>query len=306
MSYFDDDVKNELEEIVTEEQSLYQIYSLTEIHNSHVPEKRRCLSTSILSLDKSLNGLEDGRLYIVAAETGVGKSFLTLQFVLHQLLQNIPVGIISTEMPKEEIYDRLYTMYRMNSSEQHQQQLSFIDLPLYIFDGELRDDIRTEILACLANNVKLLVFDYIQSIPTTLFRSSKTDSVNALVSDLITVKKKYNIPVVAISSVTIKNSQGRKQLGFGDLKDSGQLAFDADCILFLYKFSEDSSTYREIEIAKLRYKRKTNIHIGLNFDGEKTYFTEVPLEREEEMPTNIKNRNTNIENIKLRLAGKQK
>ena len=70
--------------------------------------KLRGVPTGFADLDNILAGLQKSNLVILGARPSVGKSSLGLDLVRHAAIkENIPVGIFSLEMSKEEVIDRL-------------------------------------------------------------------------------------------------------------------------------------------------------------------------------------------------------
>jgi replicative DNA helicase len=68
----------------------------------------RGIATGFKQLDNMLSGLQRSDLIILAARPSVGKSSLALDIARHvAIFENLPVGLFSLEMSKDQIADRL-------------------------------------------------------------------------------------------------------------------------------------------------------------------------------------------------------
>jgi replicative DNA helicase len=99
--------------------------------------------------------------------------------------------------------------------------------------------------------------------------------------------KELNVPIIALSQLSRSvekqgsNSSHRPQLS--DLRDSGSIEQDADCVLFLYRDSyyasqqadgaEVAADTAECIVAKNRHGETSTVPLG--WDGRHTRFTDV-------------------------------
>lgn len=65
------------------------------------------LSTSYPEIDDMLRGLQPGRIYIIAAQSGKGKSVFTMNLVSQQIYDEKRVAVFSLEMSFREVWERI-------------------------------------------------------------------------------------------------------------------------------------------------------------------------------------------------------
>lgn len=74
------------------------------------PKLQRSLKMGIKPFDEATNGMRPGNLVTIAGFSGLGKSLLSQWFVMNALEQDARGLILSLEMTKEEVLERLDTM----------------------------------------------------------------------------------------------------------------------------------------------------------------------------------------------------
>ncbi len=243
------------------------------------------VKTGFSDLDKIILGLENGRLYVLGAEEKIGKSLFVAHVALNAAQQNIPIGLLSLEMKASEVAKRYLAMSAgvqairdLNVVELRGASKKFHQLPLYIYDVSANSK---QLLAVtnklfLEKKIRLLIVDYLQLVEADKKTLNKTDEVNSIVKSLKRLAMNLNIPVLVVASLTIKaiyNRAERKPRA-SDLRDSGQIPYDADCILFLWKPDEEKPNYRELFVERSRYS-ELGIPVGLYFDESNLTFKQV-------------------------------
>jgi replicative DNA helicase len=215
------------------------------------------VKTGIKSLDIRLDGgLENGRLYVIGARPGVGKSTFAGQIAHNVAVQQRQHVVIATyEMTKEQYALRLATnMARedwRNLTAPGLERISVVmeelaNTGMTIMDDstmtplELRSQMET------LKNVQgaaLLIVDYIQFMPPNVKNARKDIEIGDIARSLKNIAKKCDIPVVAISSFNRdleRRSNKRPQMS--DFKESGDIESDADVIIGLWQNEEFPNT----------------------------------------------------------------
>ena len=261
------------------------------------------LSTGFKELDGVFKGFKPGKLYVIAAEPEMGKSLFVQQLALFLAKQNIPVGILSTEMTTQDVSVRLLSMVAHKSDffelEQYEIEKSreyLSSLPILICDGQINEDDIPSMIEDLSVNhgAKLIIIDYLQNISGRYEANTKTDEINGVIQILSQTAKVQNIPILAISSLAIKNMQARKQRRpyLSDLKDTSQLAFDATAVFFLCDYEGQHDSYRRLILGKNRDGRRRKAEIGLFLNEETLRFEEVSMSaHKEELPPTDEKKN---------------
>lgn len=229
------------------------------------------LPTGFPDLDRIIYGLEKGRLYCLAAEEKIGKSLLSYQIGFHNALRGCPVGIISTEMRGSEISKRYAgvhngqdALHRLNRLKQFQGENK--SLPLFIRDGSASAEKVIAVARKLWHEKKvgLLIVDYLQLVE--LPGKDRVNEINAFVGKLKGLAMDLEVPIVLVAAVLNKqlSNRGDRKPTPADIRDTGRLANDADCTMFLWKPLEDDESYIELFVARSRYSKLGKVGLSLN------------------------------------------
>jgi len=207
------------------------------------------MPTGIYEVDNVLGGLKGGDEIIVAANPSIGKTAFAMQIGRNVAFDGNPVGIISLEMAKKQLY--LRTLFSeasvpgdlLNSGTMKTEQYSRLltaatmvnKLPIYIDDST--DATASQIIAKaqhLVNSkgVKLLIVDYLQLMDEP-GHSNRNLEIGKITRQIKQLAKKADIPIIVLSQLT-KDAFGRRPV-LKDLRDSGAIAQDADIIIFLWR-----------------------------------------------------------------------
>jgi replicative DNA helicase len=254
------------------------------------------LSTGFEDLDKLIYGLFPSKLYLVGGRPGHGKTVFVMQIAEHVAEDGELVVIASLEMdPQVGLMDR--TMSRWSKMTQDQLNrgtdldkvvreagenaeilgnVVYIDAPM-LTTQRLRGHMK-RIEARLGKKIKLLVVDYLQ-----LFADGagleETPRVGIVSRMLTAIKREFGIPVVAVSSLNrLVETRKDKRPQLADLRQSGQLEFDADVVMFLYRdelYDEFTPKPNVVEVNVAKHRGGPIGRIELGF--QKEYVKLVPL-----------------------------
>ena len=242
------------------------------------------MPTHIPALDHALNGgLQRGRLIVVAARPAVGKSSFALDLALRAAADGHPALLLSLEMPASEVVDRaVANLGRCSYSTLQTGQGACDDdwsalvggmdalseRPLFIDDqGALTlQHMRAKAHALHRHGLKLLVLDYLQ-LCSGAGEDRRDLELSAITGGLKALAKELDIAVIVLSQL---NREVEKRPGsrpqMSDLRDSGGIEQDADCVIFLWRASKDDDSEVGLAIEKNRQGRRTQI--AMAFDGD--------------------------------------
>lgn len=235
------------------------------------------LPTGIADFDERTAGLQHGDLIIVAGRPSMGKTSLAMNIAENVAMsEKRATAIFSMEMPAVQLTMRmLSSLGRIDQSRLRTGQLtddewprvtSVIELmseaPLYVDDSaalspaELRT--RARRLKREANNLSLIVVDYLQLMQVPGTRENRATELSEISRQLKALAKELNIPIVALSQLNRGVEQRpNKRPVMSDLRESGSLEQDADVVVMLYRddyYNEHSPDkgLAELIIAKQR------------------------------------------------------
>jgi replicative DNA helicase len=211
--------------------------------------------TGFSCLDDLTGGFQNGDFIVLAARPSMGKTALSLSFVMSAASFDYPVGFVSLEMGAEQISLRLLSSCaRVRLASLRSAQLSAEDWSsitsaaaklarkkIFIDDtaSQTVSDIRTKARKLkIEHNIKLLVIDYLQLISPTKKHDSRQQEVSEISRSLKILAKDLGIPIIALSQLSrgVESRIDKRPL-LSDLRDSGAIEQDADLIMFLYRDS---------------------------------------------------------------------
>jgi replicative DNA helicase len=214
------------------------------------------VATGFYDFDRMTTGLLPGQFIVLGARPSQGKTSLALNFAANISLTNqVPVGLFSLEMSYEQIWNRLLSYHgRISRQRWRDGYLSRRDLPrarekaaevskakLWIDDTpglsvhQFRSRSR---LMKLRFNVQVIVVDYVQIMSASRVRGGKDPriEVNEISATLKSVAKELGVIVLACAQLN-RNVEERTfgKPRMADLKESGALEQDADCVAMLWR-----------------------------------------------------------------------
>lgn len=214
----------------------------------------RSIPTPLHDLNAMLSGgLRKGELTVLAAYTGQGKSALAQAIARKSAEDGYRVLLVSREMSAEQYGLRAFsslcgvdssTLYRAKSLTGEQWAAAaeaastFGSLPLeFTFRAATVEDVRRE--ARSMRGLDLLVVDYIQILQTANNYPSDNSRVAHISRTLKEIALDLQIPVLALSQFSRPPKGVTKRPVVSDLRDSGSIEQDADCIWLMWQPQDD-------------------------------------------------------------------
>jgi replicative DNA helicase len=191
-------------------------------------------------------------LIIIGGQTGHGKSMLMQRIALNVALKNKPVLYLSLEMSIPQQISRFYSMAK-NEIKDTVEVIS--DLPIYFYGG--KDTMTLPLLNRLLRVAKerygiVEVFiDHIHYFSQDI--DNVTSELGLIVRTLKEYSRRYEIPIVAISTLRKLNKKGMPDID--DLKDSVMIGYDADIIMMIYRDVEGKNKPANELVVKVRKNR---------------------------------------------------
>jgi replicative DNA helicase len=200
--------------------------------------------TGIVALDDKLRGgLRDGQIAVIGGRPGAGKSVLLTQIAASIAERGEGALIVSLEMMKEEIIDRL-------SRTRTCEKLS--SMPLYFIDSTSDLGVICSLIrvACRRYRIGVIAIDYLQLAEVAAGRNENRERQIATISRrLKRLAMDLQKPVIVGSQLN-RESTKRGKPSLADLRESGSIEQDADIVILLSKSDDGPET--TIDIAKQR------------------------------------------------------
>ncbi|QIX61839.1 replicative DNA helicase [Hymenobacter sp. BT18] len=220
------------------------------------------IPTGLTQLNSATGGWQPKHLIVIGARPGMGKTAALLHHAREAaLVEGIPTGIFSMEMPADELVERLLaTEVKTYSNsdlrkgnlqggvEEVDHLLSKAQL-LANADNLFIDDTPALSLHQLASKaarmvaehgVRFILVDYLQlmSGPSKTSRpGNREQEISEISRGLKALAKDLNVPVVALAQLSrsVEHRGGEKRPQLSDLRESGAIEQDADMIIFLWR-----------------------------------------------------------------------
>jgi len=251
--------------------------------------KTRALRTGIPELDSNLklNGFARGELIYVGAGTSRGKTALCLQIAGFQAEHGHPVVMFSLEMSAEALFMRSISRKALVENWKIRPDMFTFpetvervtagfklvkQIPLIMYDRTRslsqieafsRDEVRY-------HNAQEIVVDYAQLVDPELDRASRERQVAEISIRLKSLAKALDVPVVATSVLSRVSTRQKVRPELDDMRESGQLEYDADLVLYPWCEKVDDSDVLAMKLYCPKQRNgRANWEEDIDFD--KTY-----------------------------------
>lgn len=224
--------------------------------------------TGLDDLDRMTGGMRGQEMVVLAAPPSVGKTSLALTIACNTVFRyQIPTGIITMETSAKKVVHRMaccvgridgtpllrgtFTPETLRSMSEVFSGFSAARERLMIFDrgGLNGDELMSECRRMYRKGARFFIIDYLQ------LMNCKGDGLHEQVtkasSACKSVAKELDCPVLVISSLNREAMREGRMPRMSDLRQSGQIEYDADQIWFLYSEEPDADIQKiELRVAK--------------------------------------------------------
>lgn len=256
----------------------------------------RGIPSGFVDLDNLLSGMQKSNLIILAARPGQGKTAIMLNMAQHVAVkENIPIGIFSLEMSKEELVDRLLVSqadvdaWRLKTGKLTEDDFTKLseamgklaDAPIFIDDtpgisiAEMRSKARR---LQLEHNVALIVVDYLQLIDPGRKYDNRVQEVSVVSQSLKNLARELSIPVLSASQLnrSVEHRGGDRKPQLADLRESGAIEQDADVVMFIYRpDAEVTGPNIPTKLLIAKHRNGPTDEVDLLFRGDRIRFYNV-------------------------------
>lgn len=211
------------------------------------------VASGLSGLDQLLGGFHKSDLIVIGARPAMGKTALMASLAHNAAKAGRRVGIASAEMPAVQIGLRMVSLMGQIASTKlrscdldddefsrlHHAASTYRNWPIEIFDKPActPSDIALQARAWqLSGGLDLLFVDYLTRLTPDDDMDSRTREVGRMVQAMKTLAKSINIPVILLAQLSRQCEQrSDKRPVMSDLRDSGEIEQEADCVAFLYR-----------------------------------------------------------------------
>ena len=235
------------------------------VESAYIPD-RSGLSTGIPWLDEITGGLKAGRLWCVAAGSGVGKSALSYQMLRANLNMGGRVAHWSIEMGLEEVMQRVLSqesgvpltriirgLCDMEDSARLSKAHGDFPAENYWFSSSTAvtaASVEGEVARLSRSGVKLVVIDQLD-----LMRHPPADRndlrIRETTKSLKAIARRHQVAIVLLHQVTRSSASDGRPLTMHDLRDSA-VENDCDVVVLLNKMKDKGHVVHMLSVGKNR------------------------------------------------------
>ncbi len=260
--------------------------------------KMRGIPSGFYDLDNITAGFQKSDLIVIGARPSLGKSTLALDIARNAAKEvDLPVGIFTLEMSKDQVVDRLISseagisLHKLrtgrlssegdnNDFEKIQTALDGLSkYKLFIDDMTASTVLQMRAMARrlqAEHGLGLLIVDYLQLIHSQNKYESPVQQISEITRGLKGLARELNIPVIALSQLSRGlESRPDQRPKLSDLRESGSIEQDADLVLFIYRedrVKPDSEKKNIAEIIIAKHRNGPTGKIELYFDEDRVSF----------------------------------
>lgn len=266
------------------------------------------IPTPIKALTKSIAGFRGGKVYILAARPGMGKTSFAGQ-CLYEASKHGAALFVSLEMTETDIARRLFTVVSesltadvlfSNGIRTHRERNDVNEAARELKKMNIHIQSEFSTLSSLkslvkikarAQAVKFVVVDYLQLVSPDKSLGNREQEISTISRELKKLALELDVPILLLSQLSRKcEERGNKRPLPSDLRDSGAIEQDADAIMFLYRESVYSGDVDD-DTAEIIVAKNRNGGLGVvncRFIGERMVYKadELPsVEGQYQQPT---------------------
>lgn len=276
---------------------------ISDLHDPDAKDKYKGVSSGFKSLDHILAGFHPSDLVILAARPSMGKTALALNIAQNVAQQGKVVGIISLEMAKEQLVERMFcSLLAVDSWKMRTGQLSdedfarigkvmdemnfmniFIDDSLGNSISELKAKARR---LKMEHGLDMLVIDYLQLMTSGKHGSAqnRVQEISDISRSLKALARDLSIPIIALSQLSRAVEMRPTKIPIlSDLRDSGAIEQDADVVLMMYRedyYEEDTDKKGITDIFIRKHRNGPIGHVEMAFNKAQLRFMDIETRRD--------------------------
>lgn len=232
------------------------------------------LGTGFPSLDRIAGGMMPKELVVVGGTPSAGKTTLVLHAAVNICAAGTPVSFFSGETSARKLVHRMHALLgRIDSGKFFWREADTNEMDkarmlaglsavarmrerFFLHDAPLGTDLVGKARADYQRGSRFFVVDYLQLIDGT--GGDEFERVTNAVRMVKRMAKELDSPVVLVSSLSRPEKGSSRKPRMNDLRQSGQIEYDADKIVLLHVDDKDRD----------EDSRDVDVHVAKNKDGK--------------------------------------
>jgi len=205
----------------------------------------------IVDMQRHMPYHEPGDYIIIGARTGMGKTYLALNYIYQAALQNIPTCYINLENAPKNMQRRIWQIHGKNPFKRDMSMLSDIEAAaaLRAWDEVKKMPFKTHHTGRSLHNItnairvdyyergiQLAVIDYVQLMTDAQNKGNRVTEIEAISGAVRELSLDLNIPIIALAQIGRESEKTHgKRPTLADLKGPGALEQDATGVLLPFR-----------------------------------------------------------------------
>lgn len=260
----------------------------------------RGIPSGFNGLDNILSGFQKSDLIILGARPSFGKTSLALAIARNAAVKTgAPVGILSLEMSREQVIDRIISaesrvpLWKLRTGKSlselefemlHHALDRLSQAPIFIDDTTSPNILQIRAMARrlqAERGLAMLIVDYLQLIQPRTNSDNVVQQMTEISRALKGLARELNIPVIALSQLSRSVDHREVKIPkLSDLRDSGSIEQDSDIVMFIYRKDRDKLELTEeernvVEVIVAKHRNGPLGNVALHFDQEYATFTAI-------------------------------
>lgn len=226
--------------------------AVDKIQKTYYGEIEPGLMTEYKAIDGILRGLKKGDYILLAARPSMGKTALAMNIAENLAFKDKSIVFFSLEMTEEQLMQRMVMSSSLVSNKKlankkmtdhdwdkiSKATSAILGTKLFIDDDASRTVPEMQSMCRRLkrrNGLDLVIIDYLQNVQSSV-KGSRREQIEQVSRDLKKMAKELDVPVIVISSLSRKNeTREDKRPILSDLRETGQIEFDADVVMFIHR-----------------------------------------------------------------------
>ena len=225
-------------------------------------KREHVIRTGIEAVDEITGGFRRGHLVVVGGLPSMGKTASAIGILAHNSLNQIPCYVVSLEMDRQEVIERILAMRaRISATELYSGHAratedwekvktaakQAAEWPLWVDDrpmtvNKIVGEAHRWFAKCVRahrlddpNPIALLAIDYLGLIQSEDDSENRNREIAKMAQGLKALAKELRIPVMLLSQLNRKVLERGGEPTMADLRDSGELEAAAQVIIFPWR-----------------------------------------------------------------------
>jgi replicative DNA helicase len=207
-------------------------------------------SWGLPSLDYYTGGIELGKTYVIGATKKTGKSRFVINTIHELFRQDVKTLFLSLEMSAPEVVKNLISRFGNVSTDAFKRTGVYSEEELHRMILEAMDtmtdknlihaytkpwmsfiEIKNHIRRLVSKGVKVVFIDYLQRMNIQNDGDTRATAIQKTTAMIADCAKEFDVAIIFLSQLA--NRAEGQMATVGDLKESGGIAENVDCILIL-------------------------------------------------------------------------